>query len=284
MCFSSTASFTAAGLLLPVGIQALRLCPSELRAQRLPLALCPLLFGLQQGLEGLVWLGLEPGRPPWLPQGAALAYLFFAYAFWLAWMPWCALRFAGGGAAAGAGARAAAGGEPQGAALALAWQRGLLLLGLLMGLSLWLPLLLDPSQLQPQAWHGNLIYPSDPPLLPLLGAGQGSLLYGLLVSLPLLLCLSRRLRLFAAALLLSFALAWFGYRHAFVSSWCFFSALLSPLLLWAVAEPEPLSHPAAARWRHRGPPSPGPGGGPAQNSPPPPAPAPPAAATAPRPG
>lgn len=280
MCFSSTASFTAAGLLLPVGIQALRLCPAE----RLPLALCPLLFGLQQGLEGLVWLGLEPGRPSWLLQGAALAYLFFAYAFWLAWMPWCALRFASGYGRPGDQAGLAEGGSPQGAALAQAWQQGLLLLGLLMGLSLWLPLLLDPAQLQPQVLHGNLLYRSDPPLLPLLGAGQGSLLYGLLVSLPLLLSGSPRLRLFAAALLLSFAMAWFGYRHAFVSSWCFFSAWLSPLLLWAVAEPEPLSHRAASRWRHHGPPSPGPGGVPGRSSPPPPAPAPPAAATAPRPG
>lgn len=59
MCFSATASFVAAAGLAPVGIVSLvmarRLEPERWR----PLALMPILFAIQQALEGCVWLGLE---------------------------------------------------------------------------------------------------------------------------------------------------------------------------------------------------------------------------------
>lgn len=54
---------------------------------------------------------------------------------------------------------------------------------------------------------------------------------------PLLLAGPVRLRAFALALALAYGLAWLAYRHAFVSTWCFFSAALSLVLLWVVQEP-----------------------------------------------
>ena len=55
ICFSAAASFTAAGLLLPIGVQALRRSRSESCAAMRPLAWLPLGFALQQGLEGWIW-------------------------------------------------------------------------------------------------------------------------------------------------------------------------------------------------------------------------------------
>ena len=240
MCFSSAASFTAAGLLIPAGLFTSLSCHRSGRAELLPLALSPALFGLQQGLEGLVWLGLDRGGIEPLTQGAALAYLFFAYGFWLAWLPWCALRYGRGtvGLDRGPGDRGAGDGGA-GDGVGQGWLRGFFLFGLAMGLWLWLPLLLEPWRLQPIVLLGNLNYRTVTPLHAVLGLDQGSLLYGLVITLPLLLTGSRRLGAFALALALAFALAWFGFRHALPSSWCFFSAALSLLLLWVVREPAP---------------------------------------------
>lgn len=220
MCFSSTASFTAAALLVPAGAIAVVSCRGSGRVAWLPLALSPALFGLQQALEGVVWLGLQGRVAAPLSQGAAAAYLFFAYAFWPAWIPWCALHW-----------RRGAGGDAQ------PWLQSLMGAGLVLGGWLWLPLLLEPARLRPLELHGNLHYQTLSPLLTLIDLAQGSLLYGLLITLPLLLAGSARLRIFALALALAYGLAWFRYQHAFVSIWCFLSAGLALLVLWVVREP-----------------------------------------------
>ena len=60
MCFSATASFTAAAVLLPSGVL------SVYRAWRgdrryLALSALPLLFGLQQLFDGMVWRAGDVG-------------------------------------------------------------------------------------------------------------------------------------------------------------------------------------------------------------------------------
>jgi hypothetical protein len=91
MCFSATASFVAGALLLPSGAATLAIAWKKGQRQKLPLAAAPLLFGLQQTLEGMVWLGIQTQPPlattghPVGPVVAALAYLFFAYVFWPVW-------------------------------------------------------------------------------------------------------------------------------------------------------------------------------------------------------
>ncbi|MEB3171285.1 MAG: DUF6629 family protein [Synechococcaceae cyanobacterium] len=232
MCFSSTASFTAAAGLVPLGLAACHLCRVRRQPQRLPLALTPLLFGVQQGLEGLVWQGLNAEGAgtgsgagaayggPALLTAAMLGYLFFALAFWLAWLPWCALR-------AGEG-------------LLRGWRRtlvlGCLAAGLLLGLLLWLPLLWEPARCSPAVVRGSIDYHCL-----LLGAGRighglGSVLYGLTVGLPLLLSPLVRLRWFGVLILVAFAITQVFYLYAFSSVWCYFSALLSMQVLWVVAE------------------------------------------------
>ncbi len=56
MCFSATASFSAATVLILVGGVAVR---RSRRWRDLPFALIPALFGLQQGLEGMLWLAMQ---------------------------------------------------------------------------------------------------------------------------------------------------------------------------------------------------------------------------------
>lgn len=220
MCFSATASFVTAVALTPIGLGALQLARRQPR-RLLPLAAMPLLFALQQSLEGLVWLGLDGEAPAALVLPASLAYLGFAFALWPVWLPWCALRLAAGQAAR--------------------WQRRLMRLlwgmGWLLAVSLAVPLLANASEVTPLIRHGSIDYQVRLPWAELLGHQPVSLLYGLIVCLPLLCTPSHRLRWLCVGLAVSFAVAQLAFLHAFSSVWCYFSAVLSLLVLWILREP-----------------------------------------------
>ena len=62
MCFSASASFAGAAILAPVGIYTLKAAWRKDRGY-LGLAAFPLLFGVQQGLEGGLWLAIGRGDP-----------------------------------------------------------------------------------------------------------------------------------------------------------------------------------------------------------------------------
>ena len=84
MCFSAPASFVTAGITGAIGIVALTRV-SEPR--ELPLAATPLLFALQQSIEGLLWLDLPLAPNGSLSTVLTFLYLFFAEAFWPLYVP-----------------------------------------------------------------------------------------------------------------------------------------------------------------------------------------------------
>ena len=90
MCFSASASFTAAAVLMPLGLYSAHIARRTEQHHYLPLALTPFFFGLQQFIEGLEWTGLDRGRVEPLTSLAGLGFLFFAYCFWMIWIPWSA--------------------------------------------------------------------------------------------------------------------------------------------------------------------------------------------------
>ena len=219
MCFSAAASFSTAGLLVPVGLVCLQRCRASAASRWRPLAAIPLLFAAQQALEGFIWLDLARVGSPW-HSPLSLAYLFFAYALWPAWIPWSALC----GARGQVGARRA---------------RLLQLLqaaGLMLGLSLWLPVLLAPASAGPVLRAGSLHYGAVDALQATPLAGFGPVLYLALIVLPLLLVPQSALHWFALSLSLAALLSELWWQHAFSSVWCFFSALLS-LQVLAVLRP-----------------------------------------------
>ena len=193
----------------------------------------PVLFGLQQAIEGLVWLALEAGASPDEVRPLALSYLFFAFALWPCWIPWVALSIARGRL------------KPSLQVLLSA----LSLCGLLLGLGLWLPLLIEPSRLSTAVQGHSIAYSAE-----LLLSGKAGtiarLMYLLVIVLPLLLLPSPRLRLFALALLTTGLLADWYAHHAFTSVWCYLSALLSGWILWLVWS-EPPIQPNADRLGRR---------------------------------
>ena len=87
MCFSATASFVAgAGL---TGTGAFALARTRRRAER-PYAAIPVLFGVQQLIEGVVWLTFRFDAPL-LNSGMTFAYSLFSHVFWPVFVPLAAL-------------------------------------------------------------------------------------------------------------------------------------------------------------------------------------------------
>ena len=216
MCFSATASFITAAALLPVGLTTVTLARRRPAGGWWPLAVTPWLFAIQQGLEGLVWLTLDGVAPQLLLHPVSLIYLGFAFALWPVWMPWSALHLASG--------------------RVRRLIRPLWGLGCLLAALLWLPLLLHPSWIDPIVRQGSIDYQVQLPWAEQLGHQSVSLVYGLIICVPLLLHPRRRLRWLALALLLAFGVAQLAFLHAFSSVWCYFSAVLSSLLIWVVQD------------------------------------------------
>ena len=83
MCFSASASFIAGTSLSAVGVAALR--NTEARTEQ-PLAMIPLLFGIQQLTEGVIWLTFSHDAPL-LKQTMTYIYSGFSHVLWPVYVP-----------------------------------------------------------------------------------------------------------------------------------------------------------------------------------------------------
>jgi len=83
MCFSATASFIAGGSLTALGVLTIKKarCKSEL-----PFAAVPFLFGIQQLIEGILWLAMQQDI---VLLKTITTYLFtiFSHLLWPAYIP-----------------------------------------------------------------------------------------------------------------------------------------------------------------------------------------------------
>ena len=86
MCFSAEASFIAAAALVPTGLLTIIRAYNTDR-RYFPLAALPFLFGLQQAMEGMVWL--SNGNADAVER-YSLAYMFFSWMAWPTWVPFSA--------------------------------------------------------------------------------------------------------------------------------------------------------------------------------------------------
>ena len=214
MCFSATASFGAASVLLAIGTVSLGLA----RAPReLPFAAIPLLFGTQQLVEGAIWLSF--GRDaPGLNAVMTQVYSFFSHVLWPVFIPVAVLLI-----------------EPPGArrrALAALLALGLALGAFLLGELADYPLL---SQLR-----GSHIEYISPPHY----QKTVSVLYLVSTTASLMLSSHGWVRVFGVTALLSFGLAYGAWTAWFISVWCFLSALLSVTVCLHLRPQSPSLRPA----------------------------------------
>jgi hypothetical protein len=210
MCFSAPVSFAAAALLIPVGVYTLRLAWQSDR-RLLGLAAFPLFFGVQQFIEGVLWLNLG-GFYAEYTQASALGFLFFVYLFWPVFVPLAARAL---------DERPL----PRRVLLGLALVAGVL------GLLLYISLLRGQAELNVSIVQHSIFYQHRPLFDLYLGDWVVRTLYALVVTLPLLASNTIALRIFGALIALSLGLSALYFDHAFTSVWCFFAAILSLVLM-----------------------------------------------------
>jgi hypothetical protein len=194
VCFSATASFAAGTVLSAGGVATMA---TALRRSDLPFAAIPLLFGVQQLVEGGVWLSFG-SRAQTANEVLTYVYAVLALVFWPIFIPW-AIRSM----------------EPE------AQRRRLLLACQVAGLAVGGYLLYahTPSAVSSRVVDDSIVYANSH----FFGYWIVSLYFVATIGSSLL-SSSRRVQLFGGLVFLGAALAYGIWAAAFVSVRCFFAA------------------------------------------------------------
>ncbi len=206
MCFSATASFTAGTILLGIGVATLKLAKHP---REWALAAIPLLFAIQQLMEGVIWLSFRY-EAPLLNTVMTQGYSFFSHVLWPIYVPMAVLLI-----------------EP------LVWRRRVLLAyvvaGVAIGVFLFYYMLVSPIVSQQIGWHIEYVSPH-------FFVAVTMSLYLLSTTLSPIFSSHRMVNVFGVVALLSAVAAYYFYEYWFISVWCFFAALLSVVIYFHFKE------------------------------------------------
>ena len=205
MCFSAEASFTAAALLIPSGALSIQ---RAYRTDRRYVSICalPLLFGLQQFLEGFVWTSGARGELD-LVRLYAIGYMSFSWLAWPIWVPFSTYFL-----------------EP-------ARRKPLYLLfaiaGAILGAGQFLPYFVHSNWLSVRFLDSAIAY-GGVELFDFLFARELTYaIYLTLIILPLLLSTRGEIRVFGVLVAIVAAITYLLFRFAYISVFCFGGALMS---------------------------------------------------------
>jgi hypothetical protein len=206
MCFSAEASFTASALLIPTGLYCLRIASIKTRAY-LPFAGIPLVFGIQQALEGLVWIGTNSDSKN-LVQLSSLGFLFFSHCFWLFWIPLSVSLI------------------EQDAGIKNVC-RFVTVMGIIFGLILYLPFLINEQWFSTAIRYGSIDYQTILVFDAFMPRNMSRLIYACITLIPLFIAKTAKLKVFGGLSVCSLLFSYIVFEYAFVSVWCFWAAVLS---------------------------------------------------------
>ena len=195
-----TASFAAGTLLLGAGILTVR---SARGARELPLAAIPLLFSIQQLVEGVVWMTFRY-EAPLLNAAMTHAYSFFSHVLWPVYVPVAVLLI-----------------EPPGWRRATLW--GLSVAGAAVAAYLMYTLMVFPVVSRAIGQHIEYVSPH-------FFAAAVMSVYLLSTAISPMVSTHRWVTIFGVLAAASFAAAYYFYARWFISVWCLFAAVLSLVL------------------------------------------------------
>ena len=224
MCFSAEASFTAAALLVPAGALGLR---QAWRTDRRYTALCalPLLFGVQQLLEGLVWTSGAAGDAA-LTHSFSAAYMFFAWLAWPVWVPFSVFFL-----------------EPD---RRRPFYVVAAVLGGIIGAGIYLPYFVHGEWLTVRLLESAIVYGGVELFDFIWGRDLTYAAYLALVIFPPLLSSRDEVRVFGILIALAFAITYAFFRFAYISVFCFLGAIMSFYLLSMIHRVRAARQPAVA--------------------------------------
>ena len=214
MCVSAEVSFGMAGPLVAGGAFAIRKA-QKTDTRYVPLALFPVLVGVQQAMEGFVWMAAENGAA--YLRMAALGYLFFTWLVWPSFVPYMTARLEDNG-------------DKQKLFFYIAQA------GMVLGLVLYMPNFWNEGWLSVEIISHSIAYQCThlgdqyiPHRIP----------YGFylaFISLPPLLSSHRSLNIFGAGLVAFVPLTYFFFASAQISVLCFFAAVMTLYIIYVILE------------------------------------------------
>jgi hypothetical protein len=199
MCFSATASFTAGVSLSVLGVVTLK--KAERKAE-VPFAMIPLLFGVQQIIEGMLWLSFRFDAPLF---NVIMTYAFtlFSHVLWPVFVPFSI-----------------------GLVETVAWRKKVILafqfIGIAVGLYLlyWVVRFPVTSEVDEHIVYVSPHFYKVPVMVFYLAATcVGSFFSS-----------HKIINIFGVLALLLFMVAYWIHTVAFFSIWCFFAAILSAVI------------------------------------------------------
>jgi len=213
MCFSAEVSFATAAVLVPGGLVCLK---QALRINKpyWAFALLPLLFGVQQFLEGAVWLALG-GLYEYLLWPAVFGFLFFSHFLWLVWIPYSGFLT-----------------ETNKLKRKLFF--GMTILSVLFGASIYLPILMNPDWLSVSIQQHAIYYDVELIYDAILPRYAATVIYSVIILVPLLLSTDRYHNVLGILVTISGLLTWAFFGLVFISVWCFFAAIISCYIFYQV--------------------------------------------------
>ena len=205
MCFSATASFIAGVSLSVLGVATVK--KAERKAE-IPFAMIPLLFGVQQIIEGTLWLSFRFDAPL---LNVIMTYVFtlFSHVLWPIFVPFSI-----------------------GLMETVAWRKKVIsafqITGIAVGLYHLYVIVKFPVTSE---INGHIVYVS-----PYFNKVPVLVLYLAATCVGAFFSSHKIINIFGALALLLFMVAYWFYTVAFFSVWCFFAAILS-LSLIHISEP-----------------------------------------------
>jgi len=207
MCFSATASFIVGGSLVVVGVATLKkVANGDHFHSRLPYASIPLLFGIQQIVEGLLWVSMTQDMAQ-LKTAMTYLFTFFSHMLWPVLVPFAIARM-------------------EAAAPIRAWRKntmwGFRVVGVVVAM-----LLLELVATQPltAVVDQHIIY-----VTPFFYDWPMMVLYIAATCMVAFFSTHRLVQLFGLTVLAFFFVSWWFYTEALFSVWCFFAAMISMVI------------------------------------------------------
>ncbi|MEW5757744.1 MAG: DUF6629 family protein [Pseudomonadota bacterium] len=199
MCFSATASFIAGTSLTALGVVTVKKAE---RKTEIPLAMIPLLFGVQQIIEGMLWLSFRFDAPL-LNVTMTYAFTLFSHVLWPIFVPLSI-----------------------GLVETVAWRKKVIsafqIIGIAVGLYLFYLIIKFPVSSEVDE---HIVYVS-----PHFYKVPVMVLYLAATCVGSFFSCHKMINIFGGLALLLFVVAYWFYTVAFFSVWCFFAAILSAVI------------------------------------------------------
>ncbi len=202
MCFSATASFIAGGVLSAAGVMTIK--KTEKKSE-IPFATIPLLFGIQQIIEGVIWLTFHNNAPE-LNIVMTFIYSVFSHVLWPIFVPFSIILL-----------------EP------VRWRKKVMFTlwigGTVVGLYLFYNLFAFPITSRVENHH--IVYFSPHfYIYTVMG------FYVAATCVSSMFSSNKMINFFGVMALVSFIISYLFYKLSLVSVWCFFAAIMS-LIIYA---------------------------------------------------